>query len=114
VVPGQKAKRRQPPVHACNQFLDRDLLGLATSTRFVMHGCTRLAVKLDFISGLLLKATETTSCESKWRLVSRMGGVTAGTTTSAVTYVASVKSWIAILHMHLGVVVRTVVRIARG
>ena len=26
--------------------------------RFVVHGCTRLAVKLDFISGLLLKATE--------------------------------------------------------
>jgi aromatic ring hydroxylase len=26
--------------------------------RFVVHGCTRLAVKLDFIAGLLLKATE--------------------------------------------------------
>ena len=26
--------------------------------RVVVHGCTRLAVKLDFISGLLLKATE--------------------------------------------------------
>jgi len=26
--------------------------------RFVVHGCTRLAVKLDFISGLLLKAVE--------------------------------------------------------
>src|SRR6266700_2951514 len=26
--------------------------------RFVVHGCTRLAVKLDFISGLLLKAIE--------------------------------------------------------
>jgi hypothetical protein len=24
----------------------------------VVHGCTRLAAKLDFISGLLLKATE--------------------------------------------------------
>ena len=24
--------------------------------RFVVHGCTRLAVKLDFIAGLLLKA----------------------------------------------------------
>lgn len=27
--------------------------------RFTFHGCTRLAVKLDFMSGLLLKATET-------------------------------------------------------
>ena len=26
--------------------------------RFVVHGCTRLAVKPDFIAGLLLKATE--------------------------------------------------------
>src|SRR5690606_36526207 len=26
--------------------------------RFVVHGCTRLAVKLDFIAGLLLKAVE--------------------------------------------------------
>ena len=26
--------------------------------RFVVHGCTRRAVKLDFIAGLLLKATE--------------------------------------------------------
>ncbi len=26
--------------------------------RFVLHGCTRLAVKLDFIAGLLLKAVE--------------------------------------------------------
>jgi 4-hydroxyphenylacetate 3-monooxygenase len=26
--------------------------------RFVIHGCTRLAVKLDFIAGLLLKAVE--------------------------------------------------------
>jgi 4-hydroxyphenylacetate 3-monooxygenase len=28
--------------------------------RFGLHGCTRLAVKLDFISGLLMKAVETT------------------------------------------------------
>ena len=28
------------------------------SNRFTFHGCTRLAVKLDFMSGLLLKATE--------------------------------------------------------
>jgi 4-hydroxyphenylacetate 3-monooxygenase len=27
--------------------------------RFQLHGCTRLAVKLDFICGLLIKATET-------------------------------------------------------
>ncbi|MFZ1101833.1 MAG: 4-hydroxyphenylacetate 3-hydroxylase N-terminal domain-containing protein [Hyphomicrobiaceae bacterium] len=29
-------------------------------SRFVVHGCTRLAVKLDFIAGLLLKAVEAT------------------------------------------------------
>ncbi len=28
------------------------------ANRFTFHGCTRLAVKLDFMSGLLLKATE--------------------------------------------------------
>ena len=28
--------------------------------RFMFHGCTRLAVKLDFIAGLLLKAVEAT------------------------------------------------------
>src|ERR1700676_5240757 len=28
--------------------------------RALLHGCTRLAVKLDFIAGLLLKATEMT------------------------------------------------------
>ena len=27
--------------------------------RFQLHGCTRLAVKLDFITGLMIKATET-------------------------------------------------------
>lgn len=31
--------------------------------RFTLHGCTRLAVKLDFIAGLLLKAVEATGVE---------------------------------------------------
>ena len=31
--------------------------------RFTFHGCTRLAVKLDFIAGLLLKAVEATGHE---------------------------------------------------
>lgn len=37
-----------------NKF--RELSGF--SPRFALHGCTRLAVKLDFIAGLLLKAVE--------------------------------------------------------
>ena len=30
--------------------------------RALIHGCTRLAVKLDFITGLLIKATEIDRC----------------------------------------------------
>ena len=33
--------------------------------RFMFHGCTRLAVKLDFIAGLLLKATESTGVNER-------------------------------------------------
>src|SRR5256712_12726512 len=32
--------------------------------RALIHGCTRLAVKLDFITGLLIKATEITGSRS--------------------------------------------------
>jgi len=39
-----------------NNFLPRS----GFEARFGLHGCTRLAVKLDFITGLLLKAVETT------------------------------------------------------
>ena len=31
--------------------------------RFMFHGCTRLAVKIDFLAGLLLKAVEATGVE---------------------------------------------------
>jgi 4-hydroxyphenylacetate 3-monooxygenase len=40
--------------------------------RFMFHGCTRLAVKLDFIAGLLLKGVEATgskdfaACRCRW------------------------------------------------
>jgi 4-hydroxyphenylacetate 3-monooxygenase len=41
-------------VEKANNFLPRT----GFLPRFAVHGCTRLAVKLDFIAGLLLKATE--------------------------------------------------------
>src|SRR5699024_8425223 len=41
-------------VSVSNNFL----LGTGFMNRFTFHGCTRLAVKLDFMSGLFLKATE--------------------------------------------------------
>jgi 4-hydroxyphenylacetate 3-monooxygenase len=41
-------------IDAANNFFPRT----GFLQRFVVHGCTRLAVKLDFIAGLLLKAVE--------------------------------------------------------
>lgn len=41
-------------VEVSNNFLSQS----GFVNRFTFHGCTRLAVKLDFMSGLLLKATE--------------------------------------------------------
>jgi 4-hydroxyphenylacetate 3-monooxygenase len=41
---------------AANQFM----IGSGFVERFTFHGCTRLAVKLDFIAGCALKAVETT------------------------------------------------------
>jgi aromatic ring hydroxylase len=45
--------------------------------RFVVHGCTRLAVKLDFISGLLLKATEAAGTKNYRGVQANIGEVIA-------------------------------------
>lgn len=43
--------------------------------RFTLHGCTRLAVKLDFIAGLLLKALEITGSKDFRGVQTRVGEV---------------------------------------
>jgi 4-hydroxyphenylacetate 3-monooxygenase len=45
--------------------------------RFVLHGCTRFAVKLDFIAGLLLKAVEITGSKEMRGVQVRVGEVLA-------------------------------------
>ena len=45
--------------------------------RFVVHGCTRLAVKLDFIAGLLLKATEASGTKDFRGVQANVGEVIA-------------------------------------
>jgi aromatic ring hydroxylase len=45
--------------------------------RFVVHGCTRLAVKLDFIAGLLLKAVEITGTSEYRGVQANVGEVIA-------------------------------------
>jgi len=45
--------------------------------RFVVHGCTRLAVKLDFIAGLLLKAVEATGSKDFRGVQANVGEVIA-------------------------------------
>jgi 4-hydroxyphenylacetate 3-monooxygenase len=45
--------------------------------RFVVHGCTRLAVKLDFIAGLLLKATEASGTKDYRGVQANIGEVIA-------------------------------------
>lgn len=45
--------------------------------RFTFHGCTRLAVKLEFLAGLLLKAVEITGTDSFRGVQSRLGEVLA-------------------------------------
>ena len=45
--------------------------------RFTFHGCTRLAVKLDFIAGLLLKALEVTGSGDFRGVQTRVGEVLA-------------------------------------
>ncbi|WP_412543646.1 4-hydroxyphenylacetate 3-hydroxylase N-terminal domain-containing protein [Longispora sp. K20-0274] len=47
------------------------------SERFTFHGCTRLAVKLEFIAGLLAKALEMTGTQDFRGVQSRMGEVLA-------------------------------------
>src|SRR5262249_37612913 len=46
--------------------------------RFVVHGCTRLAVKLDFICGLLLKAAEAAGTKDYRGVQANVGEVIAG------------------------------------
>ena len=43
--------------------------------RFCLHGCTRLAVKLDFITGLLLKAVEATGTKDFRGVQAKVGEV---------------------------------------
>jgi len=45
--------------------------------RFMFHGCTRLAVKLDFIAGLLLKSVEATGAKDFRGVQSQVGEVLA-------------------------------------
>jgi 4-hydroxyphenylacetate 3-monooxygenase len=45
--------------------------------RALIHGCTRLAVKLDFITGLLIKATEITGARSFRGVEANIGEVIA-------------------------------------
>ncbi|WP_413299781.1 4-hydroxyphenylacetate 3-hydroxylase N-terminal domain-containing protein [Bacillus sp. 1P10SD] len=45
--------------------------------RFTFHGCTRLAVKLDFIAGLLLKAVESTGAKDFRGVQAQVGEVIA-------------------------------------
>ena len=45
--------------------------------RFVVHGCTRLAVKLDFIAGLLLKAVEASGTKDYRGVHANVGEVIA-------------------------------------
>ena len=45
--------------------------------RFLMHGCTRLAVKLDFITGLLLMAVEATGSKDYRSVQANIGEVIA-------------------------------------
>ena len=45
--------------------------------RFMFHGCTRLAVKLDFIAGLLLKAVEATGTKDFRGVQAQVGEVLA-------------------------------------
>ena len=45
--------------------------------RFMFHGCTRLAVKLDFIAGLLLKSVEATGAKDFRGVQAQVGEVLA-------------------------------------
>ncbi len=67
-----------------NVFIYGDLGKVALFTghsgfieRFMFHGCTRLAVKLEFIAGLLAKALEITGTQDFRGVQSRLGEVLA-------------------------------------
>jgi len=45
--------------------------------RFMLHGCTRLAVKLDFISGLMLKGVESTGAQDFRGVKAQVGEILA-------------------------------------
>lgn len=55
----------------------QQLLGAGMEQRYCFHGCTRLAVKLDFIVGLLLKAIETTGANGFAGVQMQVGEVIA-------------------------------------
>jgi 4-hydroxyphenylacetate 3-monooxygenase len=61
------------PVEKANNFFPR----IGFLPRFVVHGCTRLAVKLDFIAGLLLKAVEATGTKDFRGVQANVGEVIA-------------------------------------
>jgi len=54
-----------------NAFLPRT----GAFPRLLLHGCTRLAVKLDFIAGLLMKAVEVTGTAKFWGVEVNVGEV---------------------------------------
>jgi len=57
----------------CNNFFPRS----GFLPQFMFHGCTRLAVKLDFIAGLLLKAIEATGVKDFRGVQAQVGEVLA-------------------------------------
>src|SRR5690606_6067137 len=60
-------------IEKSNNFIQRS----AWVQRFTFHGCTRLAVKLDFIAGLLLKAVEATGAKDFRGVQAQVGEVIA-------------------------------------
>lgn len=60
-------------INVVNNFI----FGSGFMSRAIFHGCTRLAVKLDFITGLFIKATETTGVNEFRGVQGRIGEVLA-------------------------------------
>jgi 4-hydroxyphenylacetate 3-monooxygenase len=60
-------------INTVNNFI----FGSGFMSRALFHGCTRLAVKLDFITGLFIKATETTGANEFRGVQGRIGEVLA-------------------------------------
>jgi 4-hydroxyphenylacetate 3-monooxygenase len=59
------------------EVVNRFIFGSGFMMRALFHGCTRLAVKLDFITGLLMKAVETTGADQFRGVQGRIGEVLA-------------------------------------